>query len=436
MDGILRIVQENDTCDLNLTQMFWEDYGHQGRFIVGSNPECDYIPPFQMDIPMTFRLLKDGQLEISYHDEAFIMEYDEDGMINECIINENEQLYILIFPKLRHEYLPEPFAVQRIRATIGRLDICDLVLPLNTVTKKHALIENIEGEYYIHDTNSANGVVVNHEYIEYQKLNDGDIISIFPYYFRFYEGVLYPVENTDKIFDLTSQLSENTKEWRKRNKLKNRKQLPTNMRLVLISVEKMQVLRLPVQPEGDFWFSHEEETGEDTHKIISITAMDGKWYAKSEEAYFINEYQQKIDAVELRPNDLWAIDGANDNYTLIVELDDEENGTYHKYEVRKNTELSIGRLAQNDICYDMHFVSKRHASLMYEGGIWSIHDEDSINGVYVNEMRVYDADLCIGDTIYIMGLRIIIGADFLAVNDMKAYVQLNTLKLKKMILSR
>jgi hypothetical protein len=65
---------------------------------------------------------------------------------------------------------------------LGRLaDSATLVLPDTSVSRQHALIEHIGGGYYITDTNSSNGVIVNDVKLgngERRQINSGDIIYI------------------------------------------------------------------------------------------------------------------------------------------------------------------------------------------------------------------------------------------------------------------
>lgn len=61
----------------------------------------------------------------------------------------------------------------------------------------------------------------------------------------------------------------------------------------------------------------------------------------------------------------------------------------------------IGRDADNMIQLPDPKVSKRHAVVHSRGGVWSIEDLHSTNGVTVNGGRVQKADLKDGDRIHI-----------------------------------
>ncbi|NOZ29025.1 MAG: FHA domain-containing protein [Chloroflexi bacterium] len=63
--------------------------------------------------------------------------------------------------------------------TIGRADDCDIVLPDRVVSRHHARVYWIDGDYYVEDLGSKNGTYVNgKEVTEAQQLEDGDEIQI------------------------------------------------------------------------------------------------------------------------------------------------------------------------------------------------------------------------------------------------------------------
>lgn len=64
------------------------------------------------------------------------------------------------------------------RVTIGRTEENDIVLPDTSISRQHAAIENINGDYYVVDLGSSNGVFLNNERIEKEKLKYWDEIQI------------------------------------------------------------------------------------------------------------------------------------------------------------------------------------------------------------------------------------------------------------------
>jgi pSer/pThr/pTyr-binding forkhead associated (FHA) protein len=66
-----------------------------------------------------------------------------------------------------------------------------------------------------------------------------------------------------------------------------------------------------------------------------------------------------------------------------------------------NRPVSIGRSPDNDIPVDNLTVSTYHARVYYEGGRLVVEDLDSLNGTFVNDLRIERATLHDGDSIWI-----------------------------------
>ena len=66
-----------------------------------------------------------------------------------------------------------------------------------------------------------------------------------------------------------------------------------------------------------------------------------------------------------------------------------------------------GRHPESDIFLDDITVSRRHAEIRREDGDYSIIDMGSLNGTYVNKMRVESTELSSGDEIQIGKFRLI-----------------------------
>src|SRR5258708_10415823 len=63
--------------------------------------------------------------------------------------------------------------------------------------------------------------------------------------------------------------------------------------------------------------------------------------------------------------------------------------------------ITIGRSPDNDIPVDNLAVSNHHAKVYFEAGRMVVEDLDSLNGTFVNDLRVERATLHDGDNIHI-----------------------------------
>jgi pSer/pThr/pTyr-binding forkhead associated (FHA) protein len=79
----------------------------------------------------------------------------------------------------------EVFQPQGERTTIGRSPDCGIFLDDVTVSRRHAVLLEREGGYFIEDLGSLNGTYVNRRRIESTQLGDGDELQIGKYRLTF-----------------------------------------------------------------------------------------------------------------------------------------------------------------------------------------------------------------------------------------------------------
>lgn len=181
----------------------------------------------------------------------------------------------------------------------------------------------------------------------------------------------------------------------------------------LFSKDKKTTLELPDKISGQYWL--EEAENGIFNRVIGIEANNRNWYLKANK--YIGFSDEKLHEQKLENNCFYKLKSIRDYSALYVysEAKTDDRYIFNKYIANSKMSITIGRDTNNDISYSNRFVSSRHAVLSYNGGdVWSIEDSSSENGVYVNDTRLQGkTDLYSGDVIYIIGLRIIIGGDFL-----------------------
>jgi len=79
----------------------------------------------------------------------------------------------------------ETFAPQSGQTTIGRSPDCGIFLDDVTVSRKHALLEQREGRWFVEDQGSLNGTFVNRKRVDSAELSDGDELQIGKYRLTF-----------------------------------------------------------------------------------------------------------------------------------------------------------------------------------------------------------------------------------------------------------
>src|SRR5262245_44182708 len=85
---------------------------------------------------------------------------------------------------IRNDLDTYPVTLETEGLTIGRLSGNDLVLNHPTVSRTHAGIKEVDGDYWIFNLSNANGTLLNGELVEDTPLADGDLIQIGPFLLR------------------------------------------------------------------------------------------------------------------------------------------------------------------------------------------------------------------------------------------------------------
>lgn len=111
------------------------------------------------------------------------------------------------------------------------------------------------------------------------------------------------------------------------------------------------------------------------------------------------------------------IENSDERVILFAENIDYTRQTLTRIVAKEPAVFTIGRDPNNNFCFNNRFVSNEHARLMFDGEAWSICDLASKNGTYVNGYRIETKKLKPGDFIYIMGLKMVVGSNYIALNN-------------------
>lgn len=79
----------------------------------------------------------------------------------------------------------ETFVPQDARTTIGRSPDCPVFLDDVTVSRRHAVLVERDGRWFVEDLGSLNGTFVNRRRVESSELSDGDELQIGKYRLTF-----------------------------------------------------------------------------------------------------------------------------------------------------------------------------------------------------------------------------------------------------------
>ena len=209
------------------------------------------------------------------------------------------------------------------------------------------------------------------------------------------------------------------------------------MLLTLICTERIFSLRLPDRISGKYWIESESEAN---GRILAVEAVEGEavWVIKADKYLrFLDEDNKDTDELRLEEGRIYHVSYGKkaQRAVLLAERFTEDRGVYKKIRVPSDADIKIGKDPSNDVVFDNPYVGSHHCVLSCQSGNWSISDNNSRNGVYVNNMRVSgDTRLLPGDTVFILGLKLVVGKGFLAFNNPDGKVRTDGIQFPEIIL--
>ena len=204
------------------------------------------------------------------------------------------------------------------------------------------------------------------------------------------------------------------------------------MIVTTISRTHIKSISLPEKVKGQFWLYEDTDAG-DT-RLVNIESVNEQWLMKStRQVKILDNKNETLKNTVISAQSIYALGKQNGEKVFVfTEPITEDRQTFTKYFVRQNMDLTIGRTEQNDIYFSNKVVSSKHAILSYRDGKWFIQDTNSTNGTFVNGVRVSTTALSVGDVVFIMGLKIIIGKNLIAINNPDGQVRISG-KLQKFV---
>ena len=198
------------------------------------------------------------------------------------------------------------------------------------------------------------------------------------------------------------------------------------MIITVINKERITTLSLPEKVMGQYCLYDPSGSGE--QMIAEIEAVEGEWSLKAAgRLRIVGEGSTLLKSVKLLPQNSYILrDKTDRKFFVFAEPVTEDRQTFTKYLLKGDADITIGRAQGNDIVYSNSLVSSNHAVLSLRNGKWYIRDTESSNGTFVNEQRVNNAQIMYGDTIFIIGLKIIVGKNFIAINDPDGSIEVSS----------
>lgn len=208
------------------------------------------------------------------------------------------------------------------------------------------------------------------------------------------------------------------------------------MLVTLLCEDKLYGVLLPKKVRGRYWIEDSDlEITNPDRKILSIEGENNVWIinARRKLKWYSFDNADICARLVLEEGKMYPVELSTGRKGYIfTESYTRDCCTFKKYFVDVDTTINIGKSQENQIIIDNPYVSSVHAQLSLAGDTWVINDNNSKNGIYVNEKRLYHSkELHPGDVLYILGVKMVFGYHFFALNNPNGIVKLNTTSLKQ-----
>lgn len=203
------------------------------------------------------------------------------------------------------------------------------------------------------------------------------------------------------------------------------------MLLTLVQADRIHKFSLPEKRSGQYWLTRLDADGS-TADLVSIEALEDQWVMKSNRrATVLDDEGLPIRSVVLEPNRFYSIEVRATQEAFILET---EPSTVDRKRLTRRTvtaghTLTVGRADGATIRFASRFASTRHAEIRVDSSGMTIIDGGSANGTFVNGVRVSEQKLAPGDVVSIVGLLIIAGGQFIALNNPDGLVEVDDSQL-------
>lgn len=194
------------------------------------------------------------------------------------------------------------------------------------------------------------------------------------------------------------------------------------MLVTLMCENRLYDILLPEKVRGRHWIEDPNlEVTDPGRRLLSIEAEASTWKiaAGRKLKLYTMDSPEAVPYLKLKVGEMYVVGLPGDRRGYIfTESYTQDRCTFKKYLVNPNVVFNIGGSVENQISIHNPYVSSVHAQVSLKNDIWTIRDNNSKNGIYVNKRRIYHQEEAHpGDVLYILGVKIVFGYRFLALNN-------------------
>ncbi|WP_102371681.1 type VII secretion protein EssC [Enorma phocaeensis] len=189
---------------------------------------------------------------------------------------------------------------------------------------------------------------------------------------------------------------------------------------MIVTVQSRERLRTRALPEtvaGAHWIEDAAGT-----RLAFIEGREGFWHIEPAGGMNVRGMDGAGGALALTPRESMVLNldsASGETWCLVFYPDSPGTKETQIFGFTGDGVITVGRAPENDVCYDNPFVSALHLTLAYQRGVWTVQDERSQNGVFVNGARIRAGvpyRLAYGDVVAFLDERITVGKGLFSCN--------------------
>ena len=183
------------------------------------------------------------------------------------------------------------------------------------------------------------------------------------------------------------------------------------MQLIIIKNNKIRYFFLPAKVFGNYWI-----TDEQNNNLVNVEASEKGWVLRSNDEVKIINKEMYLDSSYLINYSFCALKKVDEKDSFLIYCSPTYDNTNVYLKVNENSTLTIGSTSSNDIIYESQNVGANHCQLSFVNNKWNFLNGDS-GFTFINREIAKNGEIFSGDIIFIMGLKIIIGTNFIIINN-------------------
>ena len=192
------------------------------------------------------------------------------------------------------------------------------------------------------------------------------------------------------------------------------------MKILVLKEDNIISYKLPNMSKGNLWITDFDEYDIEKNIVNIESKEEGIWNILSNNDYFLIQNSKRVNSLPLKEYSFYFVKSSSSDkfYTLYCMPNYDNNFKYYSVASNLVIGIKIGKSSNCEIRYNSSYISDEAAVIKMENEKVYIESRDTI---YINNVACKKSEISYGDTIFIMGLEIVMvkmkGLQYFAINN-------------------